>query len=91
MSETIAVYQAGKPKQLTEKEREVLQKLAEGMTQKQIAASMGVCIETIHSRIWRARRRLGGITVIQTILLAYDTGEIAPKKYLPLEEEISYF
>jgi DNA-binding NarL/FixJ family response regulator len=59
----------GDPGELTRKQVEVLQLLADGLERKQIAERMGIGEETVKTHLAEARRRLGARTSAQAVAI----------------------
>jgi DNA-binding NarL/FixJ family response regulator len=59
---------------LSRRQRQVLDFLAEGLTDKQIAARLGVNIRTIAHHVAQIKTRFGASTRAQTLQLATDQG-----------------
>ena len=59
---------------LTEREREVLGLVAEGLTDLQIAAMLGFTAATAHYHVERAKTRLGAATRAQAVAIAVSAG-----------------
>jgi DNA-binding CsgD family transcriptional regulator len=55
---------------LTPRERDVLELVAGGLRQEQIAARLGIGVETVRSHLRNASERLGGATTTQTVAIA---------------------
>lgn len=66
-----------KPRSLTYKQREALALLALGRNAPAIARDLGVAEETVHQRVRRAARRLGGAGgITNTVYLAVISGQL---------------
>ena len=63
---------------LTEKERQVLDLIARGLTNRQIATQLGVAEKTVKNRVSLLLAKLGVETRTQAALLAADTGITRP-------------
>jgi DNA-binding CsgD family transcriptional regulator len=61
---------------LTAREREVLGRLALGLTGSEVARELGISPETVRVHVRNAMRRLGARTRVQAIGLALAAGEI---------------
>lgn len=62
---------------LTPRQREVLQLIAEGLANKQIAAKLGISVKTVESHRARLMRRLGVSSVAELVRYAGRTGLIS--------------
>ena len=63
---------------LTEREREVLVLMAQGLSNDQIAATLVVSPATVKTHVNRVLAKLG--VVSQAVVLAYETGLVRPKR-----------
>jgi DNA-binding NarL/FixJ family response regulator len=68
---------------LTEREREVLGHLADGVTPQQIARRLGVALHTVRDHIGALRRKLDCATATQVVIAAHRLG-LAPHVSRPL-------
>lgn len=64
----------GPPVSLSDRQRLVLQGLADGQTHRQIAARLGVSERTVSQHAEALRRRFGTTSQMQTVLRAYALG-----------------
>ncbi|MFJ7262674.1 response regulator [Streptomyces globosus] len=63
---------------LTEREEEVLRRMARGMTNAEIAAEMFVGAETVKSHVSAVLAKLGARDRTQAVIAAYESGFVAP-------------
>jgi len=68
-----------KLEQLTLRQREILQRIAEGQTTKEIAALLGISIKTVEAHRLQLMRRLKIDNVPGLVRLAIRTGLISPE------------
>lgn len=61
---------------LTSRERDVLELLARGLRQEQVAARLGIGVETVRSHVRNASDRLGAATATQAVAIAIRNGLI---------------
>jgi DNA-binding CsgD family transcriptional regulator len=61
---------------LTARERDVLELLARGLRQEQIAARLGIGAETVRTHIRNASERVGAATATQAVAIAIRHGLI---------------
>ena len=62
------------PSPLSEREQEVLQLLADGQTNKEIAAALFVSEATVKTHVGRVLAKLGLRDRVQAVVFAYETG-----------------
>ncbi len=80
---------------LTQRERECLEWLAQGLTNAGIASKLGVAVPTVAMHLASARRRLGAQTREEAVAMAVSLGLIKPRRtpqaipvYLVLTEKL---
>jgi two-component system nitrate/nitrite response regulator NarL len=84
---TRAVSRTPAPEQLSEREREVLQLIAEGQTTETIARTLMLSQHTVRNHLRNAQTRLGVHTKLDAVLAAANLGEIRlPHRSTPRPE-----
>jgi DNA-binding NarL/FixJ family response regulator len=66
--------QYGKP--LTPSESEVLERVAEGLSQKQVAEERHCSEKTVKNQLWLARWKLGAQNTLHAVVLAARSGQV---------------
>jgi len=69
---------AALPADLTERERETLELLAQGLSDREIAAAMYIGEATAETHVSRLLTKLGVRDRVQTVVLAYERGLVRP-------------
>ena len=65
---------------LTEREAQVLRLMAEGLSNAEIAGQLFVSVETIKTHVGNVLAKLGARDRVQAVILAYESGFIAPSR-----------
>ena len=68
---------------LTKREREILGRLAEGLSGAQIAGELVLSPETVRTHVRNAMAKLGASTRSQAVALALKSNEISPEAFAP--------
>jgi DNA-binding NarL/FixJ family response regulator len=64
--------------QLTDREREVMTLVGEGLSDDEIGAKLFLSAATVRTHVSRAKRKLGARDRSQPVVLAYETGLVRP-------------
>ncbi|MGW7412186.1 response regulator transcription factor [Streptomyces sp. NPDC054863] len=63
---------------ITEREREVLTHVGRGLSNSEIAAALFISVATVKAHVARLFTKLGARDRVQLVIIAYDTGLVAP-------------
>lgn len=63
---------------LSPRERQVLERLAQGQSATAVAHDLGVSPETVRTHVRNAMRKLDAHTRVQAVALAVESGTISP-------------
>jgi DNA-binding NarL/FixJ family response regulator len=66
--------------QITDREREVLTQIGRGLSNGEIAAALFISIATVKAHVARLFTKLGARDRVQLVIIAYDTGLVAPPR-----------
>jgi DNA-binding NarL/FixJ family response regulator len=75
-------YQSPESPDLTHREREVLELVARGLTNSEIADRMVISPATAKTPVSRAMTKLGARDRAQLVVIAYESGLVAPAREL---------
>lgn len=73
-----APRQGGTMPNLTEREADVLRRLAKGLSNAEIASELFVSVETVKSHVASILMKLGARDRTQAVIMAYETGFVTP-------------
>ncbi len=74
---------SGPPPRCTRREREVLTLIARGLTNRQIADTLGIGERTVEMHSRNVRRKLGLTTRVQVAVWAVERGWVGPRRRQP--------
>ena len=66
--------------QITDREREVLTQIGRGLSNSEIATALFISIATVKAHVARLFTKLGARDRVQLVIIAYDTGLVAPPR-----------
>jgi DNA-binding NarL/FixJ family response regulator len=64
--------------ELTDREREILVEVARGATNREIAASLCIAVQTVKTHVSRILGKVGARDRAQAVIAAYESGLVVP-------------
>ena len=71
---------AALPEDVTDREREVLELVARGLSNREIATTLNVSLETVKSHVKRTYAKIGARDRAQAVIRAYEAGLVVPSR-----------